>query len=78
MKFDPAAIASQLAAVTDGDIETGKPLAPYTSYKIGGPTAVWIAPASEDGATNPFLDYRMNVTFTHPASGLTYVVPGRR
>jgi UDP-N-acetylmuramate dehydrogenase len=49
MKFDPAAIASQLAAVTDGDIETGKPLAPYTSYKIGGPTAVWIAPASEDG-----------------------------
>ncbi len=49
MKFDPAAIASQLAAVTDGDIETGKPLAPYTSYKIGGPTAVWIAPAGEDG-----------------------------
>jgi UDP-N-acetylmuramate dehydrogenase len=49
MKFDPAAIASQLAAVTDGDIETGKSLAPYTSYKIGGPTAVWIAPASEDG-----------------------------
>ena len=49
MKFDPAAIASQLAAVTDGDIETGKPLAPYTSYKIGGPTAVWVAPASEDG-----------------------------
>ena len=49
MKFDPAAIASQLAAVTDGDLETGKPLAPYTSYKIGGPTAVWVAPASEDG-----------------------------
>jgi UDP-N-acetylmuramate dehydrogenase len=49
MKFDPAAIASQLAAVTEGDIETSKPLAPYTSYKIGGPTAVWIAPAGEDG-----------------------------
>jgi UDP-N-acetylenolpyruvoylglucosamine reductase len=43
MKFDPSKIASQLAAVTDGDIETGKPLAPYTSYKIGGPTAVWVA-----------------------------------
>ena len=49
MKFDPSKIASQLADVTDGDIETGKPLAPYTSYKIGGPTAVWVSPASEDG-----------------------------
>ncbi|WP_250931572.1 DUF5060 domain-containing protein [Aporhodopirellula aestuarii] len=32
--------------------------------------------ASEDGNPNPFLDYRLQVTFTHPASGLTYVVPG--
>ncbi|MCG8649136.1 MAG: DUF5060 domain-containing protein [Pirellulales bacterium] len=32
--------------------------------------------ASEDGAPNPFVDYRMQVTFRHPASGLTYVVPG--
>jgi UDP-N-acetylmuramate dehydrogenase len=49
MKFDPSAIASQLAAVTDGDIRLGKSLAPYTSYKIGGPTAVWVSPTSEDG-----------------------------
>lgn len=32
--------------------------------------------ASEDGNPNPFLDYRMQVTFHHPASGLTYRVPG--
>ncbi|TWU28644.1 DUF5060 domain-containing protein [Bythopirellula polymerisocia] len=32
--------------------------------------------ASEDGDLNPFLDYRMQVTFRHPASGLTYNVPG--
>jgi UDP-N-acetylmuramate dehydrogenase len=49
MKFDPSKIASQLAAVTDGDVQVGKPLARYTSYKIGGPTAVWVSPASEDG-----------------------------
>ncbi len=49
MKFDPSAIASQLAAVTDGDVRIGEPLAPYTSYKIGGPTAVWVSPTSESG-----------------------------
>ena len=37
---------------------------------LDGPTA------SEDGTPNPFLDYRMQVTFRHPATGLTYVVPG--
>jgi UDP-N-acetylmuramate dehydrogenase len=49
MRFDPSAIASQLAKVTDGDIQVAKPLAPYTTYKIGGPTAVWVSPTSEDG-----------------------------
>jgi UDP-N-acetylmuramate dehydrogenase len=47
MKFDPAAIARQLAAVTDGDVEINVPLAPFSSYKIGGSTAVWAAPATE-------------------------------
>ena len=32
--------------------------------------------AAEDGTPNPFLDFRMQVTFVHPASGLSYVVPG--
>ena len=30
--------------------------------------------ASETGTPNPFLNYRMNVTFTN--GGLTYTVPG--
>ncbi|TWU37114.1 DUF5060 domain-containing protein [Novipirellula artificiosorum] len=32
--------------------------------------------ASEGGTPNPFLDYRMQVTFHHSATGLTYNVPG--
>ena len=48
MKFDPSAIASKLAAVADGDVQVGKSLAPYTSYKIGGHTAVWVSPTSEN------------------------------
>ncbi len=32
--------------------------------------------ASEDGNPNPFVDFRMQVTFRHPDSGLTYSVPG--
>ncbi len=49
MKIDPVKLAARLADVVDGQIETGKPLAPFTSYKIGGPTAVWVAPTTKDG-----------------------------
>ncbi|MEO0532130.1 MAG: DUF5060 domain-containing protein, partial [Planctomycetota bacterium] len=31
---------------------------------------------SETAATNPFTDYRLDVTFTHTGTGKTYVVPG--
>ena len=31
---------------------------------------------SEEAQPNPFLDYRMNVTFTHPATETKYVIPG--
>lgn len=31
---------------------------------------------SENAATNPFLDYRLNVNFTHSVSGNTFTVPG--
>lgn len=41
-----------------------------TTLTLDGPVA------SETGSTNPFLDYRMDVTFTHQDSGLTYYVPG--
>jgi UDP-N-acetylmuramate dehydrogenase len=46
---DLGALASQLSAVAEGDVATGRPLAPYTSYRIGGPTAIWAAPGSENG-----------------------------
>jgi UDP-N-acetylmuramate dehydrogenase len=45
--FDCAALASHLAEVTGGAAHTDKLLAPYTSYKIGGPTSVWVAPQTE-------------------------------
>ena len=48
MRFDPAVIAGQLAADTDLDVEIDVPLAPFSSYKIGGSTAVWAAPATEN------------------------------
>ena len=37
---------------------------------VEGPTA------AEEGEPNPFLDYRMLVSFRHDATGLTYDVPG--
>jgi UDP-N-acetylmuramate dehydrogenase len=42
-------LALSLSAVAEGDVATDKPLAPYTSYRIGGPTAIWAAPRSETG-----------------------------
>ncbi|MCM8536406.1 MAG: malectin domain-containing carbohydrate-binding protein [Lentisphaeraceae bacterium] len=32
--------------------------------------------SSETNSNNPFLNYRYNVTFSHPATGTTYDVPG--
>lgn len=32
--------------------------------------------SSETATPNPFLDYRMNVTFSHPETGTKYVIPG--
>ena len=47
MNIDPTELASKLAEVADGEVHTNKSLAPYTSYKIGGPTAIWVAPKTE-------------------------------
>jgi UDP-N-acetylmuramate dehydrogenase len=44
-----ADLAAHLASLAEGEVATGKPLAPYTSYRIGGPTAVWAAPRSAQG-----------------------------
>ncbi|MDX2268162.1 MAG: DUF5060 domain-containing protein [Bryobacter sp.] len=40
-------------------------------------TLSWSGPqASETGTPNPFLDYRLEVTFTHESGGAPIVVPG--
>ena len=49
MNSDPVELAAQLADVVDGQILTDTPLAPFTSYKIGGSTAVWVAPKTKVG-----------------------------
>jgi UDP-N-acetylmuramate dehydrogenase len=48
MDFDVAAIANQLAGVAGIEVKTDKMIAPYTSYRIGGPAAIWAAPAGEE------------------------------
>ena len=48
MISDPSKIASKMAAAVSGDIQINKPLAAYTSYQIGGPTTLWVAPSAED------------------------------
>ena len=49
MTTDLAEMAPRIAEVAEGEVHTGKLLAPYTSYKIGGPTAIWVAPTTEPG-----------------------------
>ena len=48
MDFDPEELASSLKKVADCRVQTDKPLAPYTSYKIGGPTTLWVAPTTAE------------------------------
>ncbi|MGB0372306.1 MAG: PKD domain-containing protein, partial [Opitutales bacterium] len=59
-------VAEASAAVIKGDLMRWHKV----TLELDGP------PATETGATNPFADYRMIVTFTHPGTGLTYNVPG--
>ena len=49
INFDLDKLTARMTAVADGQVETCKSLAPYTSYKIGGPTALWAAPSTVDG-----------------------------
>jgi len=49
LETDLAQIAPQIAEVADGEVHTDRRLARYTSYNIGGPTAIWVAPKTESG-----------------------------
>jgi len=42
-------LATELAAGADGEVACDRLLAPFTTYRIGGPTALWAAPRSEAG-----------------------------
>jgi len=44
-----ASIAERLAGVAGVEVKTEEIIAPYTSYKIGGPAAIWAAPGNEAG-----------------------------
>ncbi|MEJ5358266.1 MAG: UDP-N-acetylmuramate dehydrogenase [Desulfobacterales bacterium] len=44
---DLAAVAALLRERTRAEIRADYPLAPHTSYGIGGPTALWVAPQRE-------------------------------
>jgi UDP-N-acetylmuramate dehydrogenase len=46
-RFDMLPIADRLARLPDVDLKTDEMIAPYTSYRIGGPAAIWAAPRSE-------------------------------
>jgi UDP-N-acetylmuramate dehydrogenase len=48
-------LAAELAACAEGEVACDRPLAPFTTYAIGGPTAVWAAPRSEAGVQRVLL-----------------------
>jgi len=47
LEFDSDKLISDLREVAGGTVKKNEPLAPYTSYKIGGPAMVWVAPQTE-------------------------------
>ena len=47
MEFDSDKLVFNLRKDSVGEVKINKPLASYTSYKIGGPTTVWVAPRTE-------------------------------
>jgi hypothetical protein len=76
--------------VTDNDGNTGSDEATVNVVEVTGDGVIsgelkkWHKvtvtfdgpPTSETAAHNPFLDYRLNVTFTHTGTGKSYLVPG--
>lgn len=48
-KVDAVRIVDRLKRVEAVEVKTDEKLAPYTSYKIGGPASVWVAPGTEAG-----------------------------
>jgi UDP-N-acetylmuramate dehydrogenase len=48
MNYDLPRLKAQLNQIADCTVKTDEVLAPYTSYNIGGPAALWVAPETEE------------------------------
>ncbi|MHC4252754.1 MAG: DUF5060 domain-containing protein, partial [Planctomycetota bacterium] len=78
------AAKARAAAVMTVLAVAGLPAAALARGTVSGELRRWHAvtvtfdgPASaEDATPNPFVDYRLVVTFEHAATGRTYAVPG--
>ncbi|MEM0926736.1 MAG: PA14 domain-containing protein, partial [Planctomycetota bacterium] len=68
---DSDVVAVRVVAVNEGGVVSGE-LKKW--HKV---TVTFDGPeTSETASSNPFMNYRLDVTFTHSESGKTYVVPG--
>ena len=47
MGYNLDQLATRLDEIADCQVYQDHPLAPFTSYRIGGPAALWVAPANE-------------------------------
>ena len=47
MNYDLPRLKAQLTEIADCTVKTDEVLAPYTSYNIGGPALLWVAPETE-------------------------------
>ena len=70
MNYDLPRLIARLTKIADCTVKTDEVLAPYTSYNIGGPTVLWVAPETE-GAVGRALE-------TIHTSGAPLVILGRR
>jgi hypothetical protein len=71
-----ATSTSSAVAITVGTLNTNGVVS-GTLQKWHRVTVTFDGPNTSESATpNPFRDYRLNVTFTHPGSGRTQLVPG--
>ena len=81
VRGDLSAWSDTVSATTLSEGGGGAPSAPGLSGELRQWHAVTLdfagpRHAETDDAPNPFLDYRLDVTFAHAASGKRYVVPG--
>lgn len=67
-----AAVLGLTAPAVCGDVQATGVLKKWhrVTLVIEGPET------GETASPNPFVDYRLDVTFTHPATGKSYLVPG--